>query len=192
MANVTLRAFAHSNGELEDLGTFALDTNNPDEMKEARERNKKSTTMLIPVLEDGTIDLDGVEALVKPGRRTGAEWTDEMVAYAHELRANSDVTFTKIMLSMYTELGVEVSEDQIKKVLKQEIYDHVELEEGLREKVIAKTPTKGGRKKYSDEVKEAVITDMENGMSGTKAAEKNGVSFVTANGWYRKKYGRRR
>lgn len=191
MAIMNVRTFVHKNGTFQE-GQDSVDTTDTDAMKRLREDCKKTGYAAVPVLEDGTVDTEMMEVLLKPGRRTAANWTDEMVVTAHELRANTDMTFTKIMLELYKRFDAEVSEDSIKKVLKQETHEDVEVEDELREAVKAKNQEGGGRRKISDEVREAVMTDMENGMSGVKAAEKHGVSFVTANGWYRKKYGSRR
>ena len=53
-------------------------------------------------------------------------------------------------------------------------------------------PSGTRRNRIPDEVKAAILRDMEAGMSGAEAARKYGVSSSTCNNLYRMKYGYRR
>ena len=193
MAIITLRTFANKDGSFEDLGVDTIDSTSAEGVKNVREFNKKANSISIPVLEDGTLDVDGIEAILKPGRRSGTTWTAEMVETAHVLRANEGMTDNKIMLEVYVRHGVEVTKDQVTKTLRQEINTEFELSDGLRDKVTKMTPTKGARKKYSDELKAEVVAWMrENDMSGVAAEEEFGIHNSQCNSWYREKYGYRR
>ena len=193
MATINVHAFTNSGGSFEDLGVDTVDTTSVEAMKDLREANKKASYLAVPVLEDGTLDLDGIEALLKPGRRSGTTWTAEMVETAHVLRANEGMTDNKIMLEVYVRHGVEVTKDQVTKTLRQEINTEFELSDGLRDKVTKMTPTKGARKKYSDELKAEVVAWMrENDKSGVAAEEEFGIHNSQCNSWYREKYGYRR
>ena len=194
MAIINLRSFAFGNGGFEEHDEVSLDTTDADAMKKARELNKKGSVMLVPVLEDGTIDTDGVKALLTPGRRTGTPWSKEMVLQAHKMRAEEGKSDLKIQLELYVAFKKEVTAEAVKKVLRQELYSDVELPNDLREKVIAKTPAKGSgnRNKVSEETRLEILEDMRNGMTGVAAAKKHGITSSTANNIYRKEYGYRR
>ena len=187
---MTVRTFVHKNGALITEDNKVKST---DELKAVREwMNGKTTVTAIAINADGTIDHDGMERLLAPGKREGVTWTDAMVVDAHEMYVNQGLTPSSIMLRLFVNHDVEVSENSVKKVLKQEAYTAVTVEEGLRVMAKKKAGSGGTRRKISDEVKEAIIADMEAGMSGVAAANKHGVHKSAANAYYRAKHGHRR
>lgn len=187
---MTVRTFTHKDGALTIEDNHVKST---DELKHVREwMNGKTTVTAIAINADGTIDHDGMERLLAPGKRQGVTWTDAMVVDAHEMYVNQELTPSSIMLRLFVNHDVEVTEGSVKKVLKQEDYTGVTVEEGLRVMAKKKANSGGTRRKVSDEVKQAIIADMEAGMSGVKAAEKHGVHKSAANKYYRDKYGHRR
>lgn len=192
MTFVNLRVYSHSKGEMSSVLKTEVGIGS-ELYKELREEAKKSTVMIVPVLDDGvTVDQDAVEAFITPGRRSTPDWTDEMVITAHELFVNSDRKYAGIMLDLYKIHDVEVSENSVKQVLKQELMADVEVGGDLRNQAKAKANSGGTRQKVSEEKKQAIIADMEGGMSGVKAALKHGVHKSAANAYYRAKYGHRR
>ena len=196
MAKLTFAVYEFHNGEVKTLDNHVVDTADTDAMKDVRNWNKKATMIVVPVLPDADVvpvDLDGVEALTKPGRRQTSDWTDEMVKTAHEVYADQDVSMTRVAMELYKQHDAEVTEQAVRKTLNQEINTHTKLEDGLRERAKAKVPAKGiGRKKYSDEFKDKVVKFMEQGHSGVQAEAEFGVHNSQCNSWYRKQHGYRR
>ena len=188
----------YTDGAIEGPKTVTIDTTNENQVKLLRKINKKSTCTLFPTVnDDGELDMEAAKFLLTPGRRTTVGWTDEMVLTAHRLYVEENKEPHRIMLELYVKYNVETTEESVKKTLRQQINTEVELPDGLREKAKAKMPAKKegegkGRQEYSEEVKQAVLTDMENGMSGVEAGKKHGVHNSTANKWYRQKHGPRR
>ena len=193
MALINVRTFVHKEGSFSELEEVTVDTTDLESMKELREANKKSSVLAVPVLEDGTLDLDGIEALTTPGRRAGTAWTQEMVARAHEMKDVDNFTDLKIQLELYSEFKVEVTADAVKKTLKQEANTEFDLEDGLRERVLAKTGTDARtRKKVDEEMRQDIVDSIAAGMSGTAVAKKHGISSSHANKIYREAHGYRR
>ena len=192
MHAIKFAVYRYANGDVEQYNE-TIDIDNPESIKVLKGLHKRNDTLLVPLTDEGRVDLNGVEAAIKPGRRTSTDWSAEMVKYAHTLRADEGTSDNLISLKLYAKFGVEVSKEAVSKTLRQEINTGVELPDDLRERVAAKTPKKGkGRKKYDDATKQAVLEFMEAGNSGKAAEREFGIHNSICNGWYRQKHGRRR
>ena len=192
MHAIKFAVYHFANGDVEQYNE-TIDIDNPESIKVLKGLHKRNNTLIVPLTDEGQIDLNGVEAVIKPGRRTSADWSAEMVEYAHTLRADKGATDNLISLELYAKFGVMISKEAVAKTLRQEINTGAELPDDLRQRAVAKTPQKGkGRNKYSDETKEAIIAYMEAGHSGVEAEKKFGMSNSQCNTLFRRKHGRRR
>ena len=205
MAATKFVAYNFKAGELTNA-VVEVDLADADEVKKLKELHKMNSALVVPLTlfsdEDGnesfTINEAGVEALLKPARRTAANWTDEMVVTAHELYVNEEKDPHRIMLELFVKHdGVEVTEDSIKRTLRQEINTGAPVDEDLRKAAGAKMPAKGvkgARRKYDDETKAKVVAFMEAmDVPNGKAAEREfGIDNGMCNKWYREANGYRR
>ena len=192
MHAIKFAVYRYANGDIEQYNE-TIDIDNPESIKVLKGLHKRNDTMLVPLTDEGRVDLNGVEAAIKPGRRTSADWTPEMVEYAHTLRADEGTLDNLISLKLYAKFGVQITKEAVAKTLRQEINTGVELPDDLRERAAAKTPEKGkGRQKYSEAFKQEVIDFIDAGGTGVAAEKKWGVPNSVANGWYRKVKGYRR
>ena len=192
MHAIKFAVYHFANGDVEQYNE-TIDIDNPESIKVLKGLHKRNNTLIVPLTDEGQIDLKGVEAAIKPGRRTSADWSAEMVEYAHTLRADKGATDNLISLELYAKFGVMISKEAVAKTLRQEINTGAELPDDLRQRAAAKTPQKGkGRKKYSEEFKQQVIDFIDAGGTGVAAEKKWGVPNSVANGWYRKAKGYRR
>ena len=192
MHAINFAVYRFANGDVEQYNE-TIDIDNPESIKVLKGLHKRNDTLLVPLTDEGRVDLNGVEAAIKPGRRTATDWTPEMVELAHTLRADEGATDNLISLKLYAATGVIVSKEAVGKTLRQEQNTAVELPDDLRQRAVAATPEKGkGRQKYSETFKQEVIDFIAAGGTGTAAEKKWGVPNSVANGWYRKAHGYRR
>ena len=154
----------------------------------SRGLHKRNNTLIVPLTDEGQIDLNGVEAAIKPARRAATNWTTPMVQFAHERKIAGDHD-NLISLKVFAEFEVEVTKESVTKTLRQEINTEHAIDADLRKQAAALTPAKGKRganKKYSDEFKAEVVQWMrDNNATGVAAGEHFGIHNSLCNTWRR-------
>ena len=110
------------------------------------------------------------------------EVAPEVVKFVHERYVNFNDAFARIPLEVYKEFGLELSENIIKAILKQDRDTEVPGFNDLRT-VAANMSATRTRRKYSDEDKEEwVRLHVEDGLSGTEIAKEYGINNAVVNG----------
>ena len=187
MHAIKFAVYTLANGELEQYNE-TIDIDNPESVKVLRELHKRNNTLIVPLTDEGQIDLNGVEAAIKPARRRATDWTTEMVQFAHERKVAGDKEQT-ISFKLFAEFDVMTTTDSVKKTLRQEINTEHRIDEDLRKQAAALTPAKGKRganKKYSDEFKAEVVQWMrDNNATGVAAGKHFGIHNSLCNTWRR-------
>ena len=131
--------------------------------------------------------------LMQPKRRKSS-LPQPVVEYMHELRAEKKMSDVRIGIEVFKKFEVEVKTNMVQRTLRQEANTEVPLKDGLREKVMAVTPTKnkrGATKKVTPELEEEIHAYFEEGKTGAWIAKKVGLSSSTVNTIRRKKVGYR-
>ena len=131
--------------------------------------------------------------LMQPKRRKSS-LPQPVVEYMHELRAEKKMSDVRIGIEVFKKFEVEVKTNMVQRTLRQEANTEVPLKDGLREKVMAVTPTKnkrGATKKVTPELEEEIHVYFEEGKTGAWIAKKVGLSSSTVNTIRRKKVGYR-
>ena len=131
--------------------------------------------------------------LMQPKRRKSS-LAQPVVEYMHELRAEQKMSDVRIGIEVYKKFEIEVKTNMVQRTLRQEANTEVPLKDGLREKVMAITPTKnkrGANKKVTPELEEEIHAYFEEGKTGAWIAKQVGLSSSTVNTIRRKKVGYR-
>lgn len=194
MHAIKFAVYNFADGELVQYNE-TIDIDNPESVKVLKGLHHRKTTLVVPLTDEGHVDLNGVEAAIKPARRVATNWTTDMVVFAHERKVAGDHD-NLISLKIFAKFEVEVNKDSVTKTLRQEINTEHSVDADLRKQAAALTPAKGKRganKKYDDEFKAKVVQWMvDNNASGVAAGKEFDIHNSLANTWYREKYGYRR